>query len=326
VNAVQHLVEDIAAIGATIEAAKDRIVLRAGSTAIPANLISRIRLAKAELLETLAARPANHKWAAEEWQAFFDERAGVTEFDGGLSRTSAEAKAFEACIIEWLNINPAPSLPGRYAWCGRAETRDAVVLPYGAEPGTHAWLHAECWAMWQEDRRAQAVKSLMQMGIGPASVNRPPTPWSKRQPPEDQHIEVTIQHVLPTENCALYPRKWTCADAKTDLSSGPQATSPISSSFHHPPQSPKCAYHEHNRRKIDWAEMCDPIKLEVSHVVIGQGHSESYDWRNHGSDPRPPFAATHAVPSQCSNSNASCSDKCSGSDVQVHDVVHDRRV
>src|SRR5262249_42235530 len=105
------------------------------------------------------------------------------------------------------------------------------------------------------------------------------------------------------------------------------ATSPISSSSsHHPPQSPKCTYHEHNCRKIDWAEMCDPIKPEVSHIVVGQGHSESYDWRNHSSDPRPPFTPTHAVPSQCTNSNAGRSDKCSGSDVQVHDVVHDRRV
>jgi hypothetical protein len=172
VNAVQQLVEDIAAIGATIEVAKDRIVLRAGGTAIPRDLISRIRLAKAELLETLAARPANHEWAAEEWQAFFDERASVAEFDGGLSRTSAEAHAFEACIMEWLNLNPAPSLPGRCARCGEVETRHAVVLPYGAEPGMHTWLHAECWGAWQEARRTQAVKALTPMITRPFRLHR----------------------------------------------------------------------------------------------------------------------------------------------------------
>jgi len=31
----------------------------------------------------------------EDWSAFYDERAGIMEFDGGLPRTEAEAKAAE---------------------------------------------------------------------------------------------------------------------------------------------------------------------------------------------------------------------------------------
>src|SRR5262249_18428299 len=98
---------------------------------------------------------------------------------------------------------------------------------------------------------------------------------------------------------ALHPKADMCRCKNGSQLWATGHTSPNStSSSHHPPQSPKWAYHEHNCRKIDGAEMCDPIKLEVSHVVIGQGHSESYDWRNDSSDPRPPFPATHAVPSQ----------------------------
>jgi hypothetical protein len=85
---------------------------------------------------------------------------GVT----AASRTGAEALAFEARIIEWLNRNPAPSPAGQCAWCGKRETESAVVVPFGAEPGTHAWLHSECWRPWHEARRAEAAKALRQIG------------------------------------------------------------------------------------------------------------------------------------------------------------------
>jgi hypothetical protein len=39
----------------------------------------------------------NDRAVADDWQAFFDERAGITEFDGGLSRAEAEAQALACC-------------------------------------------------------------------------------------------------------------------------------------------------------------------------------------------------------------------------------------
>jgi hypothetical protein len=109
-------------------------------------------------------------WSAEDWRVFFDERAGIAEFDGGLLRTEAEARAFESCIIEWLNRNPASSPPGRCAWCGHAEARNADVLPFGAEPGSYVWLHAECWGAWYAARRAHALKALTLIGVGSPSI------------------------------------------------------------------------------------------------------------------------------------------------------------
>jgi hypothetical protein len=47
------LLDDLAMIGATVEPAGDRLILRAGSTAIPAPLLSRVREAKAELVALL---------------------------------------------------------------------------------------------------------------------------------------------------------------------------------------------------------------------------------------------------------------------------------
>ena len=69
-------------------------------------------------------------------------------------------RTLEACIVEWLNQHPAPSMPQRCAWCGKPESPGAVVLPFGTEPGTHAWLHDECWHAWYAGRKADAVAAL----------------------------------------------------------------------------------------------------------------------------------------------------------------------
>jgi hypothetical protein len=40
------------------------------------------------------------RWSAEDWRVLFHERAGVAEFDGGLSCSEAEAHAFECCVVD----------------------------------------------------------------------------------------------------------------------------------------------------------------------------------------------------------------------------------
>ena len=162
-SAARKLLDDIAVIGATIEPAGDRLILRAGLTAVPADLIIRILQTKAELLDTLAAAPTHQECEAEDWQAFYDERAGILEFDCGFPRPAAEAQAFEACTIEWLNRSPAPSSTGRCAWCGHPSRCDADVLP--CRTGPHTWLHSECWPSWQVERQAKAAEALASMGI-----------------------------------------------------------------------------------------------------------------------------------------------------------------
>ena len=129
-NVAYDLLDDLAVIGATLQPAGDRLILRAGRTAIPAALVHRVREAKADLIATLAG----------------DEARG-------------------ACIVKWLNQHPAPSQSGRCAWCGRPESPGAVVVPFGTEAGTHAWLHAGCWPAWYQRRREEAVLALREMGI-----------------------------------------------------------------------------------------------------------------------------------------------------------------
>jgi hypothetical protein len=147
-SAARDLLDDLAVIGATIRPAGDRLILRAGLTAIPAALVNRVSEAKAALLAALAP-------CADRTDLSLDREE---QRDGPSHQV--RGRTCEGCVVEWLNRHPAPSASGRCFWCGKFESRSAVVLPFRTEPETHTWLHAECWRAWHRARRANAVAAL----------------------------------------------------------------------------------------------------------------------------------------------------------------------
>jgi hypothetical protein len=60
-------------------------------------------------------------WSGEDWRAFFDERVAIAEFDGGVPRQQAEARAFTCCVAEWLNRNRMRSSPDSCLRCDEAK-------------------------------------------------------------------------------------------------------------------------------------------------------------------------------------------------------------
>ena len=98
----------------------------------------------------------------QDWQQFFEERAGVLEHDHELPKSDADAQAWEWCIVEWLNQNPAPSEPDRCAWCDKPEDV-GMIVPFGVEA---TWLHHDCWKPWHQQRGQEAKSALAEMGIG----------------------------------------------------------------------------------------------------------------------------------------------------------------
>jgi hypothetical protein len=115
--------------------------------------------------EIMALLRVQHGWSPADWQAFFDERAAIAEFDGGLSRSHAQAQAFACCVIEWLNRNPAQSGPGRCVGCGGGNRPADPLLPFGTETSGHVWLHGTCWPERHQLRRAEAIAALRAIGI-----------------------------------------------------------------------------------------------------------------------------------------------------------------
>jgi hypothetical protein len=105
------------------------------------------------------------EWTAEDWKALCDERAGIVEFDGGLSRPEAEARAFECCVVEWLNCHPAISSPERCLACGGVDRPGDPLLPHGTATCVRVWLHSTCWPGWHGIRKAEAIDALEAMGI-----------------------------------------------------------------------------------------------------------------------------------------------------------------
>ncbi|MCB1467443.1 MAG: hypothetical protein KDK08_09945 [Rhizobiaceae bacterium] len=124
----------------------------------PPTVLDLLSRHKAEVISLL--RTGNDGWSGEDWHAFFDERAGIAEFDGELPRDQAEARAFACCVAEWLNRNPVRSPPGRCLGCGGNDHAVDALLPFGIEPTGHAWLHSRCWEEWHAVRKAEAVAVL----------------------------------------------------------------------------------------------------------------------------------------------------------------------
>ncbi len=157
-----HALELARAAGVRIEIDGDALTLDA-DFAPPLAVLELLARHKAQVIALL--RLGGDGWSGEDWRAFFDERAAIAEFDGGLPRDQAEARAFAGCVVEWLNRNPVLSPSGRCHGCGEAGHGQEPLLPFSAEPTGHAWLHSHCWPSWHDRRMTAARSALLGMGI-----------------------------------------------------------------------------------------------------------------------------------------------------------------
>ena len=152
--------------GVKLRAAGDRLRWRAPAGVISHADVEALRVHKETILSLL--RPAPDLWTQADWQVFFDERAGIVEFDGGLSRPEAEARAFACCVAEMMNRTLVVSDPDRCVYCGGDDRSGDRLLPFVATTTGHTWLHPACWESWFRGQQGDAAAALAAMGIGPA--------------------------------------------------------------------------------------------------------------------------------------------------------------
>ncbi len=108
-------------------------------------------------------------WTAEDYQAYFDERAAIYEHDGYRARREVECLAFGDTVRQWLAFHPPPVWE---VWRGCAQCLDDdrggdPLLPFLTRGG-HTWIHDQCTARWRSHRRSEAEYTLRLMGIGPS--------------------------------------------------------------------------------------------------------------------------------------------------------------
>jgi hypothetical protein len=150
------------AAGVLLRVEGDDLLLEAAAQPAPAVLEM---LSRGKPAIVLWLRPGADGWSAEDWHSYFDERATIANFDGGPQGPGTEVSAFSCCVSEWLNRNPVRSPPDLCLGCSAVGRPHDPLLPFGVESQGLAWLHHQCWRVWQENRRGQAVVALAKMGI-----------------------------------------------------------------------------------------------------------------------------------------------------------------
>jgi hypothetical protein len=129
---------------------------------LPAGVIDMLRRHKRSIVALLQP---GQPWKTPDWQAYFEERAAIAEFDGGLSRPEAEVRAFECCVNEWLCRMVTISALERCPICGDGDRPKDTLLPVGLAGACGVWLHGECSTPWWTARKAEAVVALAAMDI-----------------------------------------------------------------------------------------------------------------------------------------------------------------
>ena len=161
---IAKIIHEVEAAGGHLAAKGGHLEVSAPA-ALPSNLVNDLRQHKSGVMEHLTHRP--RQWTGEDFRDFYEERAGVLEYDGKLSRPEAERQAFEGTLIQWINVTAPPNLDDDHcAQCGAPVGRignDAVPVLAGG--GGHVWLHHGCHTAWMARRKREAAETLRAMGI-----------------------------------------------------------------------------------------------------------------------------------------------------------------
>ena len=173
----QELLSHLAAIGARIEPAGHRLILRAGPVPIPADLVSRVRNAKTEVL--VALRPPNHLPPAARWQLRCNpaewrarHREALVFWGTFHTEREAAALAWGEMVALWHRRHGERLPPEICAGC-RTPIDDAEVLTLAGGARVHI-ATLDCLIAFGERWRGAAARSLTAMGlVAPTKDDRP---------------------------------------------------------------------------------------------------------------------------------------------------------
>ena len=153
-----HVLEKARSAGLDITCDGWDLVLEAASTPPPdlIEMLVRYKPALVELLKSCA------HWDTHDWRGFFEERAGIAEFDCGYSRSDAELIAFADCVDRWLSANPPQHIQKNVCLhCGRdVDVAQSVPVAVQGNTGSSFVLHAVCATRWRNLRRWRGRTAL----------------------------------------------------------------------------------------------------------------------------------------------------------------------
>jgi hypothetical protein len=109
------------------------------AAALPPDVVEELKRYKAEILRLLHRESG--AWPGEDWQAYFDERAGILD-------TTEATRVRKRRPWPWRPASPSgsTSIPvcSDPCWCfvcGRPDELGEALVPFGASSNGAAWLH-----------------------------------------------------------------------------------------------------------------------------------------------------------------------------------------
>jgi hypothetical protein len=161
-----EVLDRLAEIGATVRPAGDNLIVRAGAKPVPAELVRRVRHAKADILAALAPAAVA---AAVRWRDRFAART-VHWFHNDRRWADAECLAYGEVTLDWHRRHGARPDPRLCAGCGDdlpGET--GLVLCDGARVHLDGVRGVNCVIAYGKKWRGAAVAGLTALGLDPPS-------------------------------------------------------------------------------------------------------------------------------------------------------------
>jgi hypothetical protein len=159
-STVDELLDSLARIGATIRPAGDRLILRAGATAVPAELVWRIRQAKSELLAAVCPQDNETRYWHERFTALtFAWGAGKRDWE------SAKRLAWGDLQNEWHKKHGRRWPTWLCAGCEKlVGGLDSIDLADGNRVHVEA---LDCMIEFGRRWRGDARRGLISLGLEP---------------------------------------------------------------------------------------------------------------------------------------------------------------
>jgi hypothetical protein len=163
VSAATELLRRLSEIGASIQPAGEKLVLRAGAKPVPAELVKQLRADKTQVLAALTAPAATGDSAW--WRREFTVRT-LGRLFGNRTIDEAEQLAFERLIVEWHRQHGV-RVPGwQCAGCG-GPVGSLAWLDFDDGNRVHFDEQRACLIRYGERWRGTARRALIAMGLQP---------------------------------------------------------------------------------------------------------------------------------------------------------------
>jgi len=167
VNA-QALIEELTERDIHLTVSGSGLRYRCPRGAMTPGLRATLKARKPELISALRLNkpvPKLDSWRAEDWKAYYAERAGIYEFDAHLPRRKAELRAIEDTTAEWLRRRPIDAEPSACAWCHKQDIGEHDIRVVEYRSGGNLWAHGGCWPALRDTWVFEADMALHAMGV-----------------------------------------------------------------------------------------------------------------------------------------------------------------